>query len=402
MPRFRKLGFAETFLHHFYTDLGAGLVTVVVARLQKAIPIATLEQAILAVQARHPLLRCRIDPSPNGLQFVECSEFPTPAIADITEEPLTGFETLINSSLPVGPLLWQIGTKRGSTPHLYLKIHHAIADGTAARSLLLEIIRIAEGAPSGDPLPLLPAVESLVAKSKETYDVPLPTPSQNVSWKFAQSKPLPERTCRSILRSTPIGPVQEKSHRQGITVNSLLMESILQNANVTLPGFPSSPSLILPVSVRKRMAPPIADENMGCLIGNALVYAPDSDSIHSPRLGAVLGRQLDHAMTTAITGPEKFNPAMVDSAIDPFRSEEQKEFGFPIALSNLGPASEVPDSVEALWFGASVRPGHLGILVAASTVHENLCLGFHFAEPLVKIEDVENFAEEVVRQLEDQ
>jgi len=352
------------------------------------------------VCGRHPMLRCRIIEKEDGsFFFSENAVEVFPVLREAAKDASSFFEELLQEPFQSGYPLWEIALTRIShSSHIFLKIHHALADGTAARSLLCEILRIAGGEPPGPSLGLRPSVEELVAGGRQTFAEPLPVPANSLPWKFAATASIKERLCRVCLMELDCEALRVRAHRDQLTINSLLMAA-LAKAAAELPGFPSEAALILPVSVRHRIEPAVPDEEMGCLIGNALVYWEDGSSSDIGKVASALGEQLWQALGAAITGPEKFEPSTVEAAIAPFRDPAQSSFGYPLALSNLGKGDNPPSCVEALWFGASVCPGHLGVLTAASTVGDKLCLAFHYAEPLVEGESVGMFAESVRRLL---
>ena len=236
----RPLGFAETFLHRFYTDLDAGLVTVVAAQLRAPISETNLREAISRVRLRHPLLRCTIVQDGDGFAFAETEAAPLTAIQQWDVDLTSLFERLLDQPFPDPSQLWEVGVSaHPNEPQVaYLKIHHAIADGTAARSLLLELLSLSNDSSEIEPLPLLPSVEQLMAKGSTTFDEPLPQPRQNADWKFEQKATRSDRTCRSILHKTDCRPILDSAHERKITVNSILMEAVLRNAP-TLPQYPA-------------------------------------------------------------------------------------------------------------------------------------------------------------------
>lgn len=399
-PAGRPLGFAETFLQRFHDDLDGGLVTVAMARLNRLPSVGEIQTAARKAVRRHPLLRMRIEIGAGGRPaFREDPEAGDISPVAAEGAPQEVFERLIGAPLPPDGPLRELHVLAGPRPHLFLKIHHAIADGLAARSLLNEILAVAEGAEQGPPPPLRPCVEELTARSRESFAEPLPPPSGAEPWRFTDRAPLAERRCRAVFRETPARPLATRAHQAGLTVNGLLLAALVRSVR-DLRGFPAAFPVVLPVGVRNRLDPAIPGEEMGCLIGNAVV-AVDAALAAAPSVKAapLLARQLAHAVAAEITGPASFSAADVDAAVAPFADPARDHFVFPLALSNIGLDPAPSPLVEASWFGASVRPGHLGVLAAVATTGDNLCLAFHFAEPLVPASAVERFADRVAGEL---
>ncbi|MEM0965925.1 MAG: hypothetical protein AAGJ81_07245 [Verrucomicrobiota bacterium] len=398
----RTLGFAEAFLADFHTKLDGGLVTVAAARLNDVPNVDQLNRALQKMLSRHLLLRCEIVRDHQGrLCFSERTDWEAPTVIEKAIHPALWFEELLDTPLQADrPPFEFFLTREGEKPHVFLKVHHAIADGTALRSLLNEVLEgsCGNGSSEGEQA-LTPSVEEMMASTAKNFSAALPPPEGMEPWRFHRRVALPKRRSRVFLREIGCALLLTQAHNRGVKLNSILMEAVARVSS-DLPNFPEKNALILPVSVRRRVKPRVPDETMGCYIGNALVYFGCGGDAEATSDAAVLERQLSVSLTSAITGPPDFAPEVLSQAVGSFLDPERDSFEYSLGLSNLGPDPQASSSVDGFWFAASVRPGHLGILITASTVGDRLCLTFHHAEPLVPPSAVERFADGVVAYLQ--
>jgi NRPS condensation-like uncharacterized protein len=394
MEQNRELGFAESFLHEFYEKLNGGLVTVVMARLNSPLKIKTIEERIKHAWYYHPLLHHHIKKTSTGRYFFVTSKddfIPKLSASNLPSKQL--FNDLLQSIFPSEESLWSVHYTTNKQPHLILKIHHAIADGTAARALLMELISGSQSKNDheSNSSKLLPSVEELLQSNVETINEPLPSQGNYPLWKYHGKAKINDRICHTDLFEINAESVIQKAHNHQISVNAIFMAATI-NASKALQDFPKQTSVVLPVSVRHLVSPPINENEMGCYIGNALVFSPEeNEKMDFFELAKNLNNQLHKSMQASITAPANFNISNVDNSVKPFQDSERADFGFNLAISNLGVREDETGLIDALWFGASIRPGHIGILISIVTINNKFCIGLNFTEPLVEHKEVLKF-----------
>jgi NRPS condensation-like uncharacterized protein len=166
----RPLGSGE---HLFWlSDRVAPSHFCVTAKVVGKITIEKLQQALVWVQQRHPLLRVGIATDTNGKPWfvAESASIPLRIVERLGEEHwLQEVENELSNPFNwnQAPLVRVVLVRSHDISEIIVTCHHAIADGISSAYLLRDILE-AMGTPNfeGKVLPEYPAFEDLIPNSK--------------------------------------------------------------------------------------------------------------------------------------------------------------------------------------------------------------------------------------------
>lgn len=357
-----------------------------VSRLRGHLDEPALRAGIDALQARHPLLRVRVEPDTSGKPWYRSGVGPIPlAITDDTPESLwTRLEQSLVSPFPVDGPLMRVECVRHAdgTFSLMMVFHHAVSDGRSSvflhRDLLRSLAQQARGEePWLEPLPPLEYYGERIPPVGK-YDLRTALKTLRASVQFMEDAGLPVglrqrkhdgpdfRDLTLLIEPRVIGPeLMEKIARKAKAEQTTLQ--CVLNAALSLSVARDSPTGGLQrtgctqvLDIRGRLNPPI-QEDVGCFASGATsLHQLGPDSAFWP-----LTRKVHTHLQNAIVTPLPFFfPALHKLFVGVGRGfglEDPQRFGRFIsrlhpeglAVSNLGRVQiDVPDSpVKVISYG---------------------------------------------------
>ena len=293
----RKLAGAE---RAFFTiSQVSPLNLVVLIRLAGPASGELFAQALAAMQERHPLLRARIagrpsrprfevrteaagEPGPIPLRLLTSAEAPDTdhARAVVEEELNTPFDTargpLARAALIAGD---------GQEHDLVLTMHHSIADGRSAASLVDDLLGWCVGgaadtaaAPPAQALPPRPVTAILPARMRglrgrrRTVAYLARQSRDEIGYRRASRavlRPVPApgraRAALAVLDRDATTSLVDRARRSRLTLTSLLAAALLRQASTVLyHGRPAAMRVVTWVDLRRHLDPAVPDEVLGC------------------------------------------------------------------------------------------------------------------------------------------
>jgi hypothetical protein len=256
------------------------------AELERRVTLEELGRALATVQARHPLLRARVQVTEGAPHFVEASG-PLPLEAS---DGASGWLVRVAAELDSpfshteGPfircLLYTDITEGHSV--VALVVHHAVCDAHGLVHALRDVLRTIEsgerpGAPVGDLPPALhetfpdglraprAVVEVLREIQSERAHMEAPGP-----FPFHDREAVPQvtRLHRLVLAGGALHALVDRARERDSTVNGIVAASALASV-ADLFGTPGDKvlSLATPTNLRRRVEPPIPDDVVVLAIG---------------------------------------------------------------------------------------------------------------------------------------
>lgn len=371
--------------------------------------------ALAKVQARHPLLRMRLDGEDGMLRYrpgtgripVRIAEGPISEVAAECEHELrTGFDGRR------GPMARCVLMRHGPAhATLLVTFHHLIGDGISGSLLIRDLFR----ALRGEDLDILPLAESAerhlpaTARGLQGFTRLVRVVGQRLrcALRYGQVRYLPEerpasyderRAAVRMLRFEPelVSALANRARSEHTTVHGALSAAIVMASHPELGPPPSHIAFSSALNMRDRFSPPIGDD-LGLYA--ALVYSAHlvGDKVAFWALARELKAGLDNAVAS---GQAFLGIAALPRWImyryrragrgEPGKQAAAKAFHRGMvkafALTNIGKVNIVADNgpigISALGF--VVSPSVLAASAfTAATIGGTLCLNSIVMEPVV-------------------
>jgi len=289
----RELGTFETALT--LSDAFAPLNVVVVLRLAEGPPPEALRRALDALQARHPLLRVRIEASGRGYCYEQRQ---VPAIPLRREEreadgawiPEAEAELGRRLDAATGPLVrcTYLCPAGGGRCEILLTFHHAIMDAASAVNLCRELLAAcanpgcAEPKPpvdAGGPLPLMPAADDMLPPAWQGFarrrrigrfllgllgEEAVDRWRAKGRWHAPADPAARNRILSFQLSEDETSALVKYSRRRRLTLHSVFDAALLlAMARQLYPGESLPLRHLVFASLRPYLRPPIADNHLG-------------------------------------------------------------------------------------------------------------------------------------------
>jgi hypothetical protein len=370
---------------------------VAIALLDRSLSPVELADALQAVQRRHAMLRARIDVVGADPVLVEAPG----AIPLTVIPPGADWQTQVTAllDLPFTPAPIPLARcvlvplDGGQRSVVALALHHALADATAAVTVVQEALRWVDGdraaldsAPAGAPPPLHDRFPATLRAPRAAVDV-LAAIRAEREGRVPNDFPCHRRDATArmsrldclVLEPGRLERLIAASRGQGATVQGALGAAVLQ-AGATLLAGTEEPTLCLatPTDLRGRVEPPLPDDQVMLAIG--LLCTP---YLVSRDAGTTLARAVSEQTRREVARGEshlfyRFARAGTYAATD----EGVASFARSItaspqnaAVSNLGVVADRGDPpwVRSLSFALGPSPNQVAF-VAASTYRGSLVL----------------------------
>lgn len=271
------------------------LCVVSVLHLENGPQVETLNEALVHLQARHPLLRAGIVKEKGSYSFVKLNP-PAPIELNVIRRSSemtwhSVAEDVLNTTFDKsGPLMrcLYLTSEESENCELIICFHHAIMDGHSARLILHELLSLAAEIPIPDintenAIRVLPStyrkkrlLKNLVQWAgrqmtdewnyrKKGIVSPIPAGSKNAILSFRLSADLSRRLSMAI-------------GRKGYTLNSVLAAAILY-ATVKRKKMEQAHALarvITFLDLRTSLKPAVDEHNLGCFISTLRFTVPIS------------------------------------------------------------------------------------------------------------------------------
>jgi hypothetical protein len=370
---------------------------VAIARLDRPLSPVELAAALRAVRQRHAMLRARIDVVGADPVLVEApGAIPLtvlPPGAD-RQTPVTALLDLPFAPAP-SPLARCVlmPLDGGERSVVALALHHALADGRGAVTVVQEALRCVDGdeaalgsPPAGAPPPLHDRFPASLGAPRAAVDV-LGAIRAERDGRVPNAFPCHGRdaTARTsrldclVLEPDRLDQLVAAAHGEGATVQGALAAAVLQ-AGATLLAGTGEPTLCLatPTDLRRRAEPPLPDGEVMLAIGLLCTpYLVSSDA------GTTLARAISEQTRREVARGEshlfyRFARAGAYAATDEGIASFARSIAASpqnAAVSNLGVVADRGDPpwVRSLSFALGPSPNQVAF-VAATTYRGALVL----------------------------
>ncbi len=263
-----------------------------------------VHNAAKALFERHQILRCRLtedDPIPEFVDDVRFSDLPlTMQSADSDREVVEIWEQMLHEQLPDMRRLWElrlVPTTDAKTWRLFLKTHHAIADGRSLASAMDQLLELAAAHIRSETLatsyiPLPAHSESRVAHPVDRDDFAASTaqsdkPEPITSWLLDCEADLASRRPRVAFRCLDVeasGRLRIRCHDEGVTVLEAVVGalSVVQARHATHAGGVIDTDFIVPIDMRRFFEPPSGHHEIQMGAYCVRVFLPEVTATDDP------------------------------------------------------------------------------------------------------------------------
>lgn len=418
----RPLGATENLYWRF--DTLAPINFAVVVRLNGALDIVCLREALRALQGRHPLLRVKIECDENGQPWFRSGvgELDLRILETGPEQAWPLLENEVNTTFDSehGPLMRCLLLKHSDSDHsLIMNFHHSISDGKSAifltRDLLQSLAQMHNGESArltplapvgyyGDRMPKLDpwpgkqsiklAWQTLRAVTQFLEGVGFPMGLQR--YKDPEIKPKPG----VLIEPREVAPdimqaLARKAKEENTTLQCVLNAALSLTVAADSPtGFLQRTACSQVLDMRDRLDPPVSEDCGLFASGATSLHSLTPDTPFWP-LARKIHEQLQHSIATPLPF---FHPAMHRHfirlghglGVNNFRAFSEfigRLHPEGLAVSNLGRVTiEVPGSpVKVTGFGFGTNTTVLNYLsTSAATLDGRMIWSFNGCSSLTR------------------
>lgn len=385
----RELGYIETLCAIGQDELPGAVQGVAVVEVAGPLAPEQVAAALERLQARHPLLRARIERGQGGDMFVVED---APALA-FTWRP-RGSEDTTSSlaeseagrAIDARAPLWRVTLLHGEPHLLALAYHLAIVDAAAALRFFAELLQLCDDELPARPMPR--AIEETLARGVTwaAYQAAVQADGAGrpalAPWPYVRPALLGERracTIHAVVEAALVDRLQRRAAEEGVSVAGTLAAAMLRAAASLAPG-----PISLGTSVDLRGYVSGISEDIDCGMINVRTAYDRSDG-DLWQLARAHDEQL--AARTPAQGftPVGFDPAVLRGKLDRSALEAATRFPFHLGLCELecvAPSSG-PRRIVRAHVGTSMRAGLYAGFMHAVTIDGCMHLDFAYAEPLL-------------------
>ncbi|MDJ1181754.1 phthiocerol/phthiodiolone dimycocerosyl transferase family protein [Roseofilum casamattae] len=383
------------------------LNVVIISQIRGPLTAAILTQSLTLVRDRHPRLRSRIVTSSNGLQFETEGTQAIPLQVITNSEPgfwqtvvVSELNTVFESDRGLIRAILINSTEDREQHYLITTIHHVIIDGISGVRLHSEILQCCQMLALGREitnfprLPVLPSLEELIA-NREKKKPELQKPIQDIqTLPIEKCVPYQERQCQIANRVLDIaltGTIIKSCKTQQATVHgavgAAMMLALAEEINRDEKGIYLS--CLSPVDLRKRLNPPVGDENI------AIAYSVLKSFHHLNEVTSFwdLARDVSQQIKERLETEEIYNSILNYKERTELRLEHPELTSSSIFVTNIGQVSIAsnyePFELEEISYAVSTTAMGSVFGVAVSTWKRKMTLNFIWVEPLVNRETIE-------------
>lgn len=399
---------------------------VTISRIKGKISEETLRQALDKIQSIHPLLNSRIIGTLDNLEFITegTAKIPLSVVSqgeneiwqDLVKEELN--KTIESSNVLLRCLLIYRQSEI-NTSYLITTVHHAISDGLSCVNLQSQILSCYQIIDSGNSLDVdcvsaLPSLEELLPKwmkgnkgiSKGKWF--LLKSKLRMLWHkpegldIEETVPIEYRSCgmnHKILEIKLTQKLIELCRQEKTTVQGALCAAMLLIVANKIRGEKTKNINILCnsyVDLRRRLEPPISNENMGIL-------ASAITSLHKIKPQTSfwdLARDVTKDIGLGLKRKDIFKPLMLLRKIFENYINNPDKFQAAVHVTNIGKVN-IPDvygnlKLEEISFVASNAIFGRSFTVAATTFDGKMILNFVASKPSISQHTIEMFADSVI------
>ncbi|MDG1838843.1 MAG: wax ester/triacylglycerol synthase family O-acyltransferase [Phycisphaerales bacterium] len=402
----RPLGFWEA-TTAINARLGLGASTMIILG-QGTGPLdeETVHAAARGLFDHQTILQCRLsegDPVPAFIQDVRFDDIPiTMQHAETEDDLIVIWEQMLHEELPDRRRLWEVRfvpSPRGERWRVFIKIHHAVADGRSMAGMLDQFLDFAARILRGEELPgertpIAPPAEQRVASrvSREQWQTAtemLPEPPPITPWPLDHEATIEERRTRIAVRSMSADDVEalhQACHDRGTTILGAFVAAI-SLVHARHAGGVVDTDTMIPIDMRRLFAeqPHKHDLQMAAYVQR--VFLPGVRSDDDPWVIAAKFRTgLEAGLTPDGVPPWDFLPEDVSNSVAEWMDfEGHYRHGF--CATNVGvlpfTGDYPPLSTERIEVTAAVHFGGFPILAPILTHKGVLRVNFTWTEPLM-------------------
>ncbi len=395
------------------------LHVVVVGKIKGFLDPEVLRRSLLLVQIRHPLLNSHIVGPLDNLIFKTEGTEKIPLEVILNPEPeywQTIFANELNTKFENQKVLLRATlikpSEESTTNYLITRIHHSVIDAISAVHLYSEILGFCQKIVSDNQIPEVdklaspPSMEEIIADyTLENNNTELSTSNQPIdTLPFEKYVPHQERTCGFIQKQLNPSLTQQLIQRckqEKVTVQgaicSAMMLALAKHLQPKDKDFYFS--CLSPVEMRRKVNPPIGDEQMAVLISALTCFYTVNQKMSFWDLAKQATDQIKAKLKTAeiYNGVFSFCQALEDCLENPEKTSNS------VLVANIGKVKIPSDygqfELEEISFGASITLFGTVFDVNVSTFQDQITFNFIYTKPLVSQTVMENLIKDSMEYL---
>ncbi len=423
----RPLGFIES-MFQVNHELGAAIV-VQVARIQGSLSSELVTEVFKALQQRHPLLQARVGESENG-SYEFCIDNPSPALPLQIVEPSTeDWQALAEAQMhapfdfSTGPL-WRVvfvpPQREDDLNTLVMAFHHSICDGLSITNLVHEFLIQSQQKLTNlktevlEPLPLLPAMETLCQNSPKADPSPSasppPEPIKLTPFHFDGTANPGDRRSRSlygVLGSDTLTQLKQASKEHKTTIHGALCAAVLRALDKTV--FEEKPitlTCLTGMNVRSKCDPAVSPAQFGCFVSGVSTLSSLDGNTPFWELARQCKQDIEQAAIAQFPPSEQpFNKAEILPGMNHIIHGENMGRFAMVNFSNLGRLNFLPTydplTLQELFFTGCQHSLGFYLSLHAQTLYGQLYYSFAYVVPLMSDDTAASFESCFIKELQD-
>lgn len=367
-------------------------------------PVEALQAALEALACHHPMLRCTlVEEAECLLHLAPESARPLALEAEPAEADgawVQAFEQALETPLQPWESLWRARLLVGQEQlDLILTLHHVACDGVSVTQLALDLAALCVDPErlAGRPTP--PLVYDIGPRLVAPWSFAAATRWIRLSWAFEHPRPqawpytvaapLRERRQRLLCVQLPLTQLHArypKEQRGAVTLNELMVTA-LGRALGEAGACAGRVLLLVPVSLRGALQPPLPPEHLGLAVSTYTLGLPTGG--RGPLLAQArgVGRRMRRARRQRALPIRAIPPAITEDWACAYYDPDIPSFQSGVALTNSGAWPAAPGGrLQHLYVNSCRLAGDTALALSVRSVGARLfaCLGF--VEPLLEAE----------------
>lgn len=383
------------------------LNVVIISKIQGLIGNEVLRQSLDLVQLRHPRLNSHIVGSLDSLRFKTEGTEKIPLKVIFNPEPeywQTAVTDELSTKIESEKVLLRatlIKASEESTSNYFITtIHHAIIDAICGINLHSDILKFCQQIvlekqiPKVNKLAAYPSLEELIA-NYTVENEELPKPNKPIdTLPFEKFAPHQERSCGLIHKQLNPDLTQqliERCKQEKVTVHGAICSAMMLALAKQLgkKGKDFYFSCRSSVDMRRRVNPPVSEENIAMLVSALTSFHP----VNNETSFWDLAKQVTEQIKAKLKTREVCNVILSYRQGTEYAVNNPERVSFSVFATNIGKVSISSDyglfQLEEICYALSTTVMGSVFGVAVSTFQDKITFNFLYAQPLISQSTIE-------------
>ncbi len=417
----RKLGYWETMNAQVHELHGHGTIATLVKVTDRIQP-EHLEKVVLAIFAKHPLLRCTLKKDQQGYYHLTTNaDFANIEleVSDGNEETAQQlYQDYLYQPFANSQALWRMAlVLPKSKDHCYLvgAFSHVICDGLAATTAIKEILHYLNQDKFDLPesLPFIVPVERMLDKQKFQQksqrildDTDLDSVAKTV-WPFQAEDPglKQRRTGNQFyeLDAAMVKALQQQCQNRNLTFNDILNAALLISLRQVKQIDPLVTSLCTPINLRNYCQPKIPNDFLGCNVTVVMTQHTINADDNLWEVAADYHQKVRASIAQAGQYPDDYKLEDVSQYANQC-AKLRDNFFMGFGITNLGildfnVAADAKHQPQSFYICASRQAADFAGLMCVATLNGKCFIDFSYTVPMMQDEYVKSIMKCLLDQL---